>query len=145
MDTFGIVFFLSHCATLLVLSRMDMIAYDNDQIRTLVFGSVSIANFVYGCFFNMRVCIDVPTRITLNFITMGVLIIGLNKTRQGEFSASSILIYYFLLSTTIYESFFFVNLRSKAKLFLRSEVTKLQEMQLKNLLNTVPDKVMICE
>jgi len=42
------------------------------------------------------------------------------------------------------EIIFFIHHKAEAKLFLSSKVTKLHESQLLNLLDTVPDKVLIC-
>ena len=42
------------------------------------------------------------------------------------------------------ESIIFVTHKAKSNLFLRIKVTALQEDQMQNLLNTVPDKVLIC-
>ena len=44
----------------------------------------------------------------------------------------------------IAEIIFFIHHKAEAKLFLSNKVTSLNESQLLNLLDTVPDKVLIC-
>ena len=49
-----------------------------------------------------------------------------------------------LSNLLIMETIFYTNHRAEAKLFLLVKVTSKQEGQLLNLLDTVPDKVLIC-
>ena len=45
---------------------------------------------------------------------------------------------------TFFESVAYITQKNKAKLFLTKKVTDLQQVQLFNLLDTVPDRVLIC-
>ena len=53
---------------------------------------------------------------------------------------------FFLLTSSILvtESIFYIHHKAAAKLFVSIKVASLQEKQLRNLLDTVPDKVLIC-
>ena len=50
----------------------------------------------------------------------------------------------FLMYIITLESILYVNHRAKAKLFLQMKMISMQEQQISNLLDMVPDKVLIC-
>ena len=50
----------------------------------------------------------------------------------------------FIAALLLVEPIFFINNKAKAKLFLRMKLVTLQQNQMLNLLDSVPDKVLIC-
>lgn len=49
-----------------------------------------------------------------------------------------------VVNAAISELIFFVQMKAQVKLFIASQVIEEQERQLLNMLDTVPDKVLVC-
>ena len=98
---------------------------------------------VYGVFFNFRVYFDMIVRVLSYLFVIGMYT-QLQKKRDEDYNLSMTVAFNFIL-LSVSESFFFSLYKSKAKLFLKIKVSMLQQDQLFNLLDSVPDKVMICK
>ena len=92
----------------------------------------------------MKVKVDFTARFLSSTVYLVVVVSGKIKTNE-DYDFDALQSVFILSFTILYETVYFTTLKSKAKLFLRAETNKLQERQLENLLDTLPDKVMICE
>ena len=63
-----------------------------------------------------------------------------NRHEENTIAAAGVIIVLLILGA---ESIIYVNHKAKANLFMRMQVISLQQEQLKNLFDTMPDKVLI--
>ena len=121
-NIYGIALYLSYAITLLVAYVADQIPFENEQVVNQLQVSIVIFLVIYGGFFNLRVAIDVPTRIICLFLIATTLIMMFHKNIEDYNTGSAII--FDIIMTILCESFFYVNLKAKAKLFLRIKVTQ---------------------
>ena len=121
-NIYGIALYLSYAVTLLAMYTANQIPFQNKQVVNQLQVSIVIFLVIYGGFFNLRVVVDVPTRIICLFIIATTLIMMFHKNIEDYNTGSAII--FDILITIFCESFFFVNLKAKAKLFLRIKVTQ---------------------
>ena len=110
-------------------------------MRTLQFYLLSIYYIVISSLVNIKFVRDLVVRVLAFTCVTVIHFTGREKEEiHSLFSAIAASVFFLAIMETIN----YINCKAKAKLFLRMACTKIQERQLFNLLDTVPDKVLIC-
>ena len=125
------------------LTMMFTSSFNVDQGKNENFALMNICfilYFLYIGFMNSGFLFQMLARVTVHQITLVTLQIG--RMQNDSHDNTGIFFSIFIL---IYAEFvFYLQLKAQAKLFLSMKVTGMQQKQMFNLLDTVPDKVLIC-
>lgn len=111
------------------------------QMRTQQFYLTSLYFLALSSLINVRYLRDLVLRLTCFTLVLVIHFMGRTKEEMQSPGSAAGASFVFVL---IVECISYLNSKGKAKLFLRMACTKIQEKQLFNLLDTVPDKVLIC-
>ena len=136
---------MSFTMSILFINVAQLVPYDNQEIVEQTEFSIAIPLFMYGGFLNLKVVRDLLVR----FVCWMVIIINyynsLEKLEEEGQNTDLIMPVIFSISMlTLSESFFYANLKAKAKLFLKLKYIEMQQIQYINLFDQTPEKVLIC-
>ncbi len=125
----------------MVISNFSGVAQMNDQINNqeIVFALlyyflyVGLLTFQFYSHFFIRTFWYITSTIMIDFI----------RYQAGKSNIASTIVIVTMLVVTI-EIIFFTQMKVQVKLFLSSQMIQVQESQLLNMLDSVPDKVLVC-
>ena len=104
---------------------------------------ISIFYFMSTGIFTVRFARDCILRCVFFLTAINLVLYNQddNIFTTGDNQISTVM---FIAAILLVEPIFFINNMAKAKLFLRMKLATLQQKQMLNLLDSVPDKVLIC-
>lgn len=112
------------------------------QTRTIVMQLISLYYFAAASLFQVHYLYDLPIRLVCFCSVATAVIVQSAEADETNLGAAIGLAFIYVAIT---ESILYTNSFNLAQLFLTKKVNKMQQGQLLNLMDTVSDKVMLCQ
>lgn len=140
VEILGPILFGSYTMVVIVTSLIGLIDSSTKAMRSLILGQGLIYYLIYLGILNVRFLHHFIIRTLFNLICMMTISLERVKNNESTFWQATYLV---LFGTVVSEMIFYVQYNAQAKLYLSLKVTDFQQKQLFNVLDTVPDKVLI--